>query len=173
VEEEFLMDGATPEANAAEEKEEKQRPVKRPVKKPFNKMTTSEKWEQSKRNAINNKRKGAEFELRRVDWHREQGRDAERLRLAGAKDEGDIAVRLKSGIVVVEECKTVRPGQPLHMPSWWREAVTEAENYARARQLPRERVIPALVVRRHGSTDISQAWVIMDSAEWWAGRDQT
>jgi hypothetical protein len=130
----------------------------------------SEQWAEGVARARNNKRKGANFELRRVDWHREQGRDAERLRLAGAKDEGDIAIRLPDGRVVVEECKVVGTKTHLRMPMWWGEAVTEAANYARARQLPLERVIPVLVIRRHNSTDMGAAWTIQAAADWWAGR---
>ena len=39
-----------------------------------------------------NKRKGSKFEIDVMKWFRSKGYNAERLRLAGSKDEGDLVV---------------------------------------------------------------------------------
>lgn len=107
------------------------------------------------------KRRGAQFEMDRVQWHRDQGRDAERLRTAGSLDEGDVVVK-HEGRVWIEECKAPGPGSPLNLPSWWDEAVTEAANYAKRRGLDPAGVTPVLVVKRRmrGAGD---AWIVQPS----------
>jgi uncharacterized protein YfaT (DUF1175 family) len=95
-----------------------------------------------------NKRKGSAFELDVMKWFRSKGVNAERLRLSGQKDEGDLVVITKV----------------LNLPQFWREAVVEAQNYATARGIKPAPLSYVVVKRR--SAGIEQAWVIQDLEQW-------
>lgn len=82
-------------------------------------------------------RKGPRFERELLDYLRGERYDAERLRLTGTEDEGDLAIRL--GFVVsnsidriIIEAKNVAR---MDLAGWVAEAETEAENYAAHRNL--------------------------------------
>jgi len=76
-----------------------------------------------------NKRKGASFELDVMKWFRSKGVNAERLRLSGQKDEGDLVV-IVAGKTFILELKNTKS---MDLPQFWREATVEAQNYASAR----------------------------------------
>ena len=107
-----------------------------------------------------NKRKGASFELGILKFLRGRGVLAERLRLAGKNDEGDI-VCIVAGQPYIFELKATAK---MALPQFWREATTEAENYAKARGL--EKVPPAYVIVKRRSAGLEQAWVIQDLDQW-------
>ena len=52
----------------------------------------------------------------------------------------------------------------LSLPEFWREAVIEAEHYAKARNL--EVVPPAYVIVKRRKAGIEKAWVIQDLEQW-------
>jgi hypothetical protein len=76
------------------------------------------------------KRKGAAFETGILKWFRSKGVNAERLRLAGKDDEGDVVCIVAGRPYVFELKATVK----MDLPQFWREATTEAFNYAKAPQ---------------------------------------
>lgn len=78
-----------------------------------------------------NRRKGSAFENRLRDGLRGWGYDVERSHLNGKDDEGDLLVRLKSGIRLVIEAKS----GALHPTDFLRQLDVEVENYKRHRDL--------------------------------------
>ena len=107
-----------------------------------------------------NKVKGAAFEIDVMKWFRSLGILAERLRLAGKDDEGDIVVVIAGKTYVLELKNTVK----LSLPEFWRQAQVEALNYAKARGLGEVPLSYVVVKRRNASID--QAWVIQNLAQW-------
>lgn len=106
------------------------------------------------------KRRGALFETSVVKWLREHGLIAERLPKAGKDDEGDIVCFVSGQPYVFELKATAR----LDLPAYWREAMVEAENYAKARNLPT--IPPAYVIVKRRNAGIDQAWVIQTLEKW-------
>jgi Holliday junction resolvase len=107
-----------------------------------------------------NKAKGSKFETDVMKWLRSKGYTAERLRQAGAKDEGDLVVYV-AGVPYLFECKaTIK----LDLPQFWRELQAEVINYAEARGLNVGPIGYVVVKRRNGSID--DAWVIQSLDQW-------
>jgi Holliday junction resolvase len=109
-----------------------------------------------------NKRKGAAFETGILKWLRSKGVSAERLRLAGKDDEGDIVCMVAGQPYVFELKATVK----MDLPQFWREATVEAANYAKARGL--DTVPPAYVIVKRRMAGLEQSWVIQDLQQWLA-----
>ena len=107
-----------------------------------------------------NKAKGAAFEIDVMKWFRSLGVLAERLRLAGKDDEGDIVVVIAGKTYVLELKNTVK----LSLPEFWRQAQVEALNYAKARGIGE--VPPAYVIVKRRNAGIEKAWVIQDLEQW-------
>ena len=107
-----------------------------------------------------NKRKGSLFETSILKFLRGRGVLAERLRLAGKDDEGDI-VCIVAGQPYIFELKATAK---MELPRFWREATTEAANYAKARNL--DKVPPAYVIVKRRSAGLEQAWVIQNLDQW-------
>ena len=110
--------------------------------------------------ANKNGRKGSQFETDVMKWLRKAGVIAERLKTAGAKDEGDMVVIISGETYILE----LKNRQTLSLPEFWREAQVEALNYAKARDLGEVPLSYVVVKRRNAS--IEQAWVIQDLAQW-------
>lgn len=95
--------------------------------------------------------KGSRFEREVLDYLREHGYDAERLRLTGKEDEGDLLIRCDiRGLVVhrfVFEAKNV---SRMNLAGWVQEAEVEALNYADHRGIDYEFVHWAVVHKRKG-----------------------
>jgi hypothetical protein len=107
------------------------------------------------------KARGATFETDIRDWFRSRGYDAERLARAGAKDEGDVAVRADFlGSIGVIECKAPGAGNAIDLSGWTKEAQTEAAHYAEARQLDRRAVLPAVIIKARGKS-IDDAYLVL------------
>jgi Holliday junction resolvase len=107
-----------------------------------------------------NKAKGAAFEIDVMKWFRGLGVFAERLRLAGKDDEGDLVCVVSAKTYILELKNTAR----LSLPEFWRQAQVEALNYAKARGLGE--VPPAYVVVKRRNAGIEKAWVIQDLEQW-------
>ena len=107
-----------------------------------------------------NKRKGASFELDVMKWIRSKGVNAERLRLSGQKDEGDLVVIIAGETFILELKNT----KSMDLPQFWREAVAETKNYASARGITPAPLSYVVVKRRNAG--IEQAWVIQDLQQW-------
>lgn len=106
------------------------------------------------------KARGSAFETGVLKWLRSKGLIAERLRLAGKHDEGDIVCFVSGKPYVLELKATVK----LDLPAFWREATVEAENYAKARGLTA--VPPAYVIVKRRNAGIEDAWVIQSLEKW-------
>jgi Holliday junction resolvase len=107
-----------------------------------------------------NKAKGAAFEIDVMKWLRKMGQVADRLRLAGKDDEGDLVCVVAGKTYILELKNTAR----LDLPEFWRQAQVEALNYAKARDLGEVPLSYVVVKRRNASID--QAWVIQDLTQW-------
>jgi len=107
-----------------------------------------------------NKAKGAKFETDVMKWFRSLGVLAERLRLAGKDDEGDL-VCIVSGRSYILELKNV---SKLSLAQFWSEAQVEALNYAKARGIGEVPLHYVVVKRRNAG--IEQSWVIQDLTQW-------
>jgi len=107
-----------------------------------------------------NKRKGSKFEIDVMKWFRGKGYNAERLRLAGSKDEGDLVVYV-AGVPYLFECKATKK---MDLPQFWRELQAEVLNYAEARDLKVGPIGYVLVKKRNGK--IEDGWVIQSLKQW-------
>lgn len=96
-----------------------------------------------------NRRDGAAFESAVVNYLRDRGLEAERLRLSGKQDEGDVTLRDKVGVAAVLELKA---GKNLSVRRWYDdEAVPEAQNFANRRSMI-EPPMPVLVMKSHNKS---------------------
>jgi Holliday junction resolvase len=109
-----------------------------------------------------NGRKGALFETAVMKWLRSVGASAERLSKAGSNDEGDI-VCIVAGETYILELKNRKA---ITRPAFWDEAVTEAKNYAKARNL--DETPPAYVIIKRRNAGIEKAWVVENLEQWMA-----
>ena len=106
------------------------------------------------------KARGAGFETAVLKWLRGHGVLAERLRLAGKADEGDIVCFVSGSPYVLELKAQAR----LDLPGFWREATVEAANYAKARGI--SPVPPSYVIVKRRQASIDQAWVVQTLEQW-------
>lgn len=106
-----------------------------------------------------NKVKGATFELDIIKWFRKIGFSAERLRLAGKDDEGDVVV-IVAGQTYLFECKNTAK---LELDNFWNQIEIEAKNYAKARN---RKVPPHYVLWKRKRKGINQTWVITTLENW-------
>lgn len=110
-----------------------------------------------------NRRRGATYELDLLKWFRSIGLGAERLRLAGRDDEGDLAVK-DVGITYVVEAKNEKA---MNLTGYVREAKVEADNYARARGLNRADVMPVVLIKKRNA-GIDESFVVVPAGEFFA-----
>jgi len=106
-----------------------------------------------------NKIKGAKFETDVMKWFRRKGVVAERLRLSGSEDEGDLVI-IVAGDTYIFELKNTKK---LNLKGFWDEVQTEATNYARHRGIGKP-FNYVLFKRRNAGID--KAWVIQDLQQW-------
>jgi len=107
------------------------------------------------------KARGATFETDIKDFARAQGYDAERLARTGAKDEGDVVIRGDFfGSIGVLEAKAPGGTGKIDLPGWMREAQLEAQHYADARDMQRDTILAAVVIKARGKS-IADAYVVM------------
>jgi hypothetical protein len=107
-----------------------------------------------------NGRKGNGWEIALLKWLRGRGVFAERLRLAGKNDEGDIVAIIAGKTYVIE----AKNRKSISLPTFWDEASAEAKNYAKARGL--EQVPPAFVILKRRNASVEKAFVIQDLDSW-------
>ena len=107
-----------------------------------------------------NKAKGAAFEIDVMKWFRSLGVLAERLRLAGKDDEGDLVVVVAGQTYILELKNTAR----LDLPEFWRQAEVEALNYAKARGIGEVPLHYVVVKRRNAG--IEKAWIVQPIDQW-------
>lgn len=105
---------------------------------------------------------GKRYERDLLVHFREQGFDAERLRLTGKEDEGDHLLRAPLGNRYVVEAKREKG---FNLAGWVKEAQTERDNYAEHRGL----CVPSIgfvVVHAARGKNISQSYVTTTLEEW-------
>ncbi|MGL5852637.1 MAG: hypothetical protein ACRCZD_17800 [Phycicoccus sp.] len=108
-----------------------------------------------------NKRKGASWETLLESEARLLGFEADRLRLAGSKDQGDLAIRVGGQFVIVEAKNAAfQPGPFVE------EALVEAKHFAELRNLPADRVHPVAFVKRRGVGGIERAFALTTIGEY-------
>lgn len=108
---------------------------------------------------VANKRKGASFEIDIVKWFRSLGFKAERLRLAGKEDEGDVVV-VVAGQTYLFECKNT---QSLQLEEFWRQIEVEAKNYAKQRDVE----VPLhYILYKRKRKGVDKTWVIQELNQW-------
>jgi Holliday junction resolvase len=106
-----------------------------------------------------NKQKGSQFEVDVMKWFRKMGAIAERLRLSGAEDEGDLVV-IVAGETYIFELKNTKK---LNLKEFWDEAQTEAINYAKHRGINKPL---SYVLYKRRNAGIEKTWVIQDLTQW-------
>lgn len=109
----------------------------------------------SKRNKAN-KRRGAQYETDLIAHLREQGYDAERTRLTGTADEGDLAIRVGDRFIIAEAKNTAKH----NLSEFVAESELEAANYAKSRGKEVSSAIPIVVIKKRNSA-ISKSYVVM------------
>ena len=108
------------------------------------------------------KARGSGYEVDGVKYFRTRGYDAERLARRGSKDEGDIVVRSDfiGGTIGIIECKAPGAGNKINLAGWTKEAQVEADNYAEARGLDRNTVLPAILIKARGKS-IADSYLVL------------
>jgi Holliday junction resolvase len=96
---------------------------------------------------------------------RSRGVFAERLRLAGKNDEGDIVAIIAGKTYVLE----LKNRKSISLPTFWDEACKEAINYAKARGL--DQTPPAFLVIKRRNASIEKAFVVQDLDSWLGERN--
>lgn len=107
-----------------------------------------------------NKRKGSQFETDLVEYLRKQGFTAERLRLTGRLDEGDVILHGVNGSFVLEAKAT----KVIDLASFVKQAELERDNYVKRRGLDVDQHGFAAVVKRR-MKGIDQAYVVQPMHE--------
>ena len=100
------------------------------------------------------KQRGSRHEVELTEYARSLGYDAERLARRGSKDEGDIVIRkdfLGANIGIIE-AKAPGANGRINLSGWIKEAQVEAQNYADARGLDIESIIPAVAIKARGKS---------------------
>ena len=106
-----------------------------------------------------NKQKGSQFEVDVMKWFRKMGAVAERLRLSGSEDEGDLVV-IVAGETFIFELKNTKK---LNLKEFWDEAQKEATNYSKHRGISQPL---SYVLFKRRNAGIDKAWVITSLEEW-------
>jgi hypothetical protein len=106
-----------------------------------------------------NGRKGAAFEIAVRDYLRRAGVFVERLVKNGKNDEGDLVCVIAGETFILE----LKNRKKLDLPQFWREAVVEAENYGKARDVATP--ISYVIIKRRNAP-IEQAWVVETLDQW-------
>jgi hypothetical protein len=107
------------------------------------------------------KARGARFETEIRDWFRGNKYEAERLARTGSKDEGDVAIRSDFlGHIGIIEAKAPGESGRIDLSGWSKEAQTEASNYSAARQIPRDSVLAAVVIKARGKS-IEDSYLVL------------
>lgn len=107
-----------------------------------------------------NKAKGAKYEIDVMKLFRSLGHLAERLRLAGKDDEGDLVCVIAGQTYILE----LKNRKTINLSEFWSEAQVEALNYAKARGIGEVPLHYVLVKRRNAG--IEKSWVIQDLEQW-------
>jgi Holliday junction resolvase len=107
------------------------------------------------------KARGATYETDLKDYFRKLGYDAERLARRGSKDEGDIVIRSDFfGSIGILEAKAPGAGNKINLSGWQAESQVEAKNYAEARDIDKDAILPAVVIKARGKS-IADSYLVL------------
>lgn len=107
------------------------------------------------------KARGAGYEIDITKYFRGHGYDAERLARRGSKDEGDVVVRTDFlGSIGILECKAPGAGNAIDLSGWSKEAQVEATHYAEARNIDRDAILPAVLIKARGKS-IADSYLVL------------
>lgn len=96
--------------------------------------------------------RGATYESDTRNGFRDKGYDAERLARTGARDEGDVVVKDFLNKILVLECKAPGKDGRIDLSGWQKEAQLEGTHYAEARNLLREQILSAVLIKARGKS---------------------
>jgi len=119
-----------------------------------------------------NKRNGSRWQSEFRDGMRKAGFDIERLALAGKEDEGDAVVRIPLTIDMTEYVVVENKAGALKPAEFVREAVVEADHFAKHRGIPRGQVTGIAVVKARGK-NWRDAYVITTVREYFGLGDES
>lgn len=102
--------------------------------------------------------KGSLYERQLVEWFRGQGYEAERLRTAGNKDEGDLWVRTTDGVVHLFEAKAT---QRMNLPAALSELAVELPRFEANRKLAVDSVDGWAVFKRRNHP-IGKSYLVVE-----------
>lgn len=105
-----------------------------------------------------NKAKGSRYENEVVEMLAGMHFDAQRLPRTGAKDEGDVEVRLRECRLIIE----AKNHKGFALADWLKQAEVEADN--RESKLGNVACIPAVFAKRRGKS-AANSYVVMDATE--------
>lgn len=106
------------------------------------------------------KRRGATYETELRDYFRRNGYDTERLARTGARDEGDLVVRKDFlGSIGVIEAKAPGANGRIDLSGWSKEARVEAQHYAEHRELDKDIILPAVIIKARGKK-VSDSYLV-------------
>lgn len=110
------------------------------------------------------KARGTAWEKSIIDYLRSLGGyEVDRLTLNGKDDQGDIIVREDGGLCLIEAKATSR----ISLPDWWRQATTERDNYAKARGISPDEILPVIVHKRRQAS-VADGWVTLSLKEFFS-----
>lgn len=109
------------------------------------------------------KARGTAFESALTAYLRSLSLDAERIGLSGNLDCGDIVVKDRGTITVIEAKNTTR----LDLAGWWKQAEVERQNYANKRGLDPGKVM-AVVAHKRRNAGIADSWITLPASEFFA-----
>ena len=99
------------------------------------------------------KQRGATFETELRDYFRRNGYDSERLARTGKLDEGDVVVRKDFlGSIGIIEAKAPGKDGRIDLSGWSKEAQLEAQHYAEHRELDKDIILPAVIIKARGKS---------------------
>lgn len=106
-----------------------------------------------------NKQRGTQYETDSLRYFRSMGIEAERIVLAGSKDEGDLVLKIGGEPYVLE----LKNRRQMDLAGWVDESMGEAINYANARSIE----IPYFgVMHKRRMQPIARSFVTIPTHEW-------
>lgn len=110
---------------------------------------------------------GKRYEKDLMEWFRERGLDAERLRLTGTEDEGDLLIRSDEPYRWSRMVVEAKRRKSLDLAGWVAEARAERDNYAAHRGI-QPFSVGFVVIHHARGKNISQSYVTTTLEEWLA-----
>lgn len=108
-------------------------------------------------NPIANKRRGSQFEIDLLSYLRQRELSAERLRLTGRRDEGDLVFHLGGYHFVIE----AKAEKTIGLAGYMTELEVEKENYSKARNLRDRYLVHGVAVVKAPRKSTGEAYAVL------------